>query len=138
MDKINLKEILDGELIDAPMLNTNETYEFAAALTNALAARFQTYGELDAGWDRITDNYLSYLMDNFSMEVIIMCATSALRIHHIDFNSETDTFQRFFEEITPWILSDDSDFEAKRQEPQTEGFGGNFTLRDHHKPEKNQ
>lgn len=113
MDKINLKEILDGELIDAPMLSAEEAYDFATALTNALAARFQTYGELDAGWDRITDNYLSYLMDNFSMEVKIMAATSALRVHDIDFNAETDTFQQFYEEVTPWILSGDEDFAAQ-------------------------
>ena len=110
MDKINLKDILDGELIDSPMLKADESYEFATALTNALAARFQTYGEPDAEWDRITDNYLSYLMDNFSIEVKVMAATSAFRIHHIDFNAETDAFQRFFEEVTPWILSGDDDF----------------------------
>ena len=142
MDKINLKEILDGELIDAPMLNADESVEFATALTNALATRFQAYDGTDAEWDQITDNYLSYLMDNFSVEVIIMAATSALRIHKVSFNSETNTFSEFFEIVCPWIVGEPYKHkeldESLRQEPHTGGFGGNYTLKDHHKPEKNQ
>ena len=112
METINLKEILDGELIDSPPLNASEKYEFAMALTHALAARFKEYGISPDEWDRITDNYLSYLIDNFPIEVNIAAATTAFRVHNIDFNAGTDTFARFYKEITPWLLSGDADFPA--------------------------
>lgn len=149
MDKINLREILDGELIDEPdNLDLSEKLDFAMALTNALAARHSTFNGTPAEWDFITDNYLSYLMDNFPIEIMIAASVRSYRVHHIPFNSETDTFLRLFKEFTLWILSDEYeppkvyigdnqyvDYETweKNKTPSKENYGGNFTLRDHNK-----
>jgi len=151
METIDLKEILDGELIDSPPLNESEKHEFATALTNALVARFQEYGEPDAEWDRITDNYLQYVMDNFPLEIIVGVMILAVRIHGVTFNAETDTFYEFFELVSPWLAGGyenkgvyigdgkwDKEWKPSVPKNLVAGSGGHFTLRDHNMPKKNQ
>jgi hypothetical protein len=150
MDTINLKEILDGELIDEPgNLSGPEKHDFAMALTNALVARYQetlsnrVIEYPDSEWDRITDNYISYVMDNFAIDTIVAAFVLAVRTHQVEFNAETDQFQELFELISPWIVDGgkgvyvgDGKWDKEWKPPakdKVDGIGGHFTLRDHHK-----
>ena len=105
METINLKEILNGELIDEPgNLNAEEKYDFAMALTHALGAMQADYDTHSDEWDCITDNYLSYMMDNFSIEVVVGATIAAFRVHLIGFNVDTEIGQAYFKEYQQWIV----------------------------------
>ena len=147
METINLKEILDGELIDSPQLTLSEKLDFAMALTDALKARHQEFNGSDAEWDVITDNYISYILENFPIDTIIAVMVRGLRTYKIPFNAETDTFSELFEVIAPWIVGDgtewkgvyvgdgkyDKDWKPPEDKNLVAGSGGHFTLRDHNK-----
>ena len=164
MDKVNLKDILDGEITEMPFeLDCVERHEFAIALSDALYTMQETdfpgiandckrtpadivfRSEPDfRGWDVITDNYLAFLLNEankFSVENLVGAFIRAVRIHRVTFNPETETFNEFFEVVCPWIVCgpyEDDGRGVSAQPPQTEGFGGHFTLRGRNKPEKNQ
>lgn len=54
------------------------------------------------------DNFLAFLMDNdFSKDIVVMGLVYALRIKNIEFNSETDTFERFFRATEHLIIQTD-------------------------------
>lgn len=154
MDTINLKDILNGELIDEPgNLSGPEKYDFAMALTNALSAQHQEMTSIraiefpDPEWDCITDNYISYMMNNFAIDTIVAAFVLAIRINQVNFNAETDTFQDLFELMSPWVVDGpaegrgvyvgdgkwDKEWKPSTDQNKIDGIGGHFTLRDHHK-----
>lgn len=57
-------------------------------------------------WDKITDNFLRFMMvpEHFHKEMVIMAAVTAFRRYDLDFNSETKTFNAFFQEYQEWIV----------------------------------
>lgn len=57
-------------------------------------------------WDKLTDNFLTFLMakDHFQKEMVIMAAVTAFRRYSLDFNAETDAFEKFYEDYQEWIV----------------------------------
>ena len=57
-------------------------------------------------WDKLTDNFLSFLMadGHFQKEMVIMAAVTAFRRYNLDFNAETDVFEKFYEDYEEWIV----------------------------------
>lgn len=57
-------------------------------------------------WDKLTDNFLKFLMakDHFQKEMVIMAAVTAFRRYNLDFNAETDAFEKFYEDYQEWIV----------------------------------
>jgi len=125
MEKINLKDILNGKLTKLPCeLNTCERLEFAIALADALAALQQTdfpdvivnpeiqhNKELRIRYNEfaeITDNFILFLLneDNeFSVEHSVAAFLRAIRVHQLHFDSDTDAFCKLYKDISPWIVS---------------------------------
>lgn len=151
VDSVNLKDILTGKSNELPDdLTIDERYTFVRDLATALY-RLQATGEYaNSEWDKITDCYLRILMDKFSIEMQIVSFIHALRVHRVNFNSETDVFTEFYETVSPWIVSDhlprvydgnnsyiSYDEYSKKPQPKDQvgghGCGGSFTLKDHHK-----
>ena len=80
---------------------------YVDALTNALK---EIWGDRKVGddvpenWDQMTDNYLSFIMENFSIELGVYAGIQCLRRHGIDFNSHTDVFDQFFGYVQKYIV----------------------------------
>ena len=57
-------------------------------------------------WDKLTDNFLKFLMKkgHFQKEMVIMAAVTAFRRYNLDFNAETDTFNKFYQDYQEWIV----------------------------------
>lgn len=66
-----------------------------------------------ADWDKVTDTFLEFIMGetkgtkHFTTEMVIMGAVIALRKYDIEFNSDTKTFGKFFENYHKWIVNND-------------------------------
>ena len=59
--------------------------------------------DLPENWNEMTDNYLAFLMENFIAEVRVYGVIMAWRGLQMDFDSTTDTFEKFFEDHHTWI-----------------------------------
>ena len=57
-------------------------------------------------WNKLTDNFLKFLMakDHFQKEMVIMAAVTAFRRYNLDFDAETDAFEKFYEDYQEWIV----------------------------------
>ena len=79
----------------------------ANALTEIWGDRTQPYlGGTDypENWDQMTDNYLTFLDENFTPEMNVYGIIQAWRKHDLDFNSNTEVFGAYYDKYSDWIV----------------------------------
>jgi len=116
----NPRDILEGKVKDLPPnkeVDPSAKYSLMVAMCYVLEQMQEEYKNDDSkkskDWDAVTDTFLTFIMgttkneDHFQAEMVIMGAVVALRKYDIEFNSDTKTFGKFFEEYHKWIVSTD-------------------------------
>jgi len=88
-------------------IDVSAKYSLVIGMCYALSEMKDEYkakGEKE--WDKLTDNFLKFLMakDHFQKEMVIMAAVTAFRRYNLDFNAETDAFEKFYEDYQEWIV----------------------------------
>ena len=116
----NPKDILTGKVTELPPnreVDSSAKYSLMVAMCYVLEQMQEEYKnddkKMSKDWDKVTDTFLEFIMgktkgeDHFLAEMVIMGAVVALRKYDIEFNSDTKTFGKFFEEYHKWIVSTD-------------------------------
>lgn len=76
---------------------------YVEALASALGEIWGDSELDDSERDRVADNYLTFLMENFSVELCTYGFICAIRTHDLVFNTDTDAFDKFFEHVQKYI-----------------------------------
>jgi hypothetical protein len=104
------KDIIMGKV---KKLNTDKAIDVSAKYSLVIALCYvmaelqdETKARSEKEWDKLSDNFLEFLMakGHFQKEMVIMAAVTAFRRYNLDFNAETDTFNKFFNEYQEWIV----------------------------------
>ncbi len=116
----NPRDILEGKVTDLPPnkeVDASAKYSLMVAMCYVLEQMQDEYKHDDKksskDWDKVTDTFLEFIMGktkgeaHFQAEMVIMGAVVALRKYDIEFNSDTKTFGKFFDEYHKWIVSTD-------------------------------
>jgi hypothetical protein len=116
----NPREILEGKVTQLPPnkeVDASAKYSLMVALCYVLEQMQEEYNNDDKktakDWSKVTDTFLDFIMGStkgeahFQAEMVIMGAVVALRKYDIEFDSDTKTFGKFFEEYHKWIVNTD-------------------------------
>jgi hypothetical protein len=106
------RDILSGKIkkLDKPdSIEISAKYALAVNLCYTLR---EMYDDLQAKkqtkeWNKVGDTFLEFMMvpNQFSEEMVIMAAIIALRKYNVDFDTGTETFNKFFDKYHKWILN---------------------------------
>ena len=103
-------DVLEGRVtvLDCT-LDEIQKFAYVNALVFGLAelwgdTKRHDFSSYPKNWDKTTDTFLSFLMENFSIELIVYAGVRSFRTHGIDFNSETDVFSEYFERIQKYLV----------------------------------
>lgn len=116
----NPRDILEGKVKDLPPnreVDASAKYSLMISLCYVLEQMQEDYNNDDKktakDWSKVTDTFLEFIMgrtkgeDHFQKEMVIMGSVVALRKYDIEFDSDTKTFGKFFEDYHKWIVSTD-------------------------------
>ena len=116
----NPRDILEGKVTELPPnkeVDASAKYSLMVALCYVLEQMQEDYRNDDKktvkDWSKVTDTFLDFIMGStkgeahFQAEMVIMGAVVALRKYDIEFDSDTKTFGKFFEEYHKWIVNTD-------------------------------
>lgn len=116
----NPRDILEGKVKELPPnkeVDASAKYSLMVAMCYVLEQMQDEYRNDDKkttkDWSKVTDTFLDFIMGStkgeahFQAEMVIMGAVVALRKYDIDFDSDTKTFGKFFEEYHKWIVNTD-------------------------------
>lgn len=114
------RDILTGKVKELPPnreVDASAKYSLMVALCYAMEQMQEDYQNDDKksnkDWDKVTDTFLEFIMGktkgerHFLDEMVIMGAVVALRKYEIEFNSDTKTFEKFFNDYHKWIVPSD-------------------------------
>ena len=97
-------DVLDGKaknLEDSTQISA--MYSLSASLCYELRTKFQ---EKDKRFNKMLDNFMRYIMDNFTTEIVVLTVRSAITDYGITMNpTEMDTFDEFQEKYGHHVFS---------------------------------
>lgn len=83
-------------------LTTSLCYELKTAYDKSVASKDR---EVTKTWHKASDNFLGFMLDNFTPELVIMGARTAMAIHKLDLNpEEMSNWERFAADYQELIL----------------------------------
>ena len=98
----NPTAILNGTVKTASIKEISAMYSLATSMCYELQSAHQ---KKVSNWDFMADNFFGFMMDNFSTEIVVMGAKTALTNYQLPFDhSKLKNFDRFHEKYGKFII----------------------------------
>lgn len=106
----NPTDILEGKEKDLKIKEISAMYSLVISmcyeLKDALAKMQDKDGKPTADWHKMADNFFRYMMDNFSVELVVMGARVALRTYELPFiPAKLKNFNEFHEKYGKFVIA---------------------------------
>jgi hypothetical protein len=96
-------EVLDGKVKDLKIKEVSAMYSLTTSMCYELRDRAEKKVK---GWDDMADNFFRYMMDNFSTEVVVMGAKTALTNYNLPLDAtKMKSFDEFHKRFGKYVLS---------------------------------
>jgi hypothetical protein len=96
-------QILDGKVKDLEIKEVSAMYTLTTSLCYELRDRA---ANKVAGWDDMADLFFEYMMNNFSTEIVVMGAKTALSTFNLPLDSmKMKSFDEFYKKYGKYVLS---------------------------------
>jgi hypothetical protein len=96
-------EVLDGKVTDLKVKEVSAMYSLTTSLCYELKDRAEKKVK---GWDGMADNFFAYMMANFSTEVVVMGAKTALTNYNLPLDAtKMKSFDEFHKRFGKYVLS---------------------------------
>ena len=96
-------EVLDGKVKDLKIKEVSAMYSLTTSMCYELRDRAEKKVK---GWDDLADNFFRYMMDNFSTEVVVMGAKTALTNYNLPLDAtKMKSFDEFHKRFGKYVLS---------------------------------
>lgn len=97
------EDVLDGKVKDLQIKEISAMYSLTTSLCYELKDRAEKKAK---GWDDMADRFFRYMMDNFSTEVVVMGAKTALTNYNLPLDaSKMSSFDEFHKRFGKYVLS---------------------------------
>jgi len=97
------EDILDGKVKDLQIKEVSAMYTLTTSLCYELKDRADKKVK---GWDAMADNFFRYMMDNFSTEIVVMGAKTALTNFDLPLDAtKMKSFDEFHKRFGKYVLS---------------------------------
>ena len=95
-------DILDGKVKDLNVKEVSAMYSLTTSLCYELKDRAD---KKTKEWDKMADRFFRYMMDNFSTEIVVMGAKTALTNYNLPLDaSKMDSFDEFHKRFGKYVL----------------------------------
>lgn len=99
----NPSDILDGKVKDLKVKEVSAMYSLTTSLCYELKDRAD---KKVSGWDKMADNFFTYMMENFSTEIVVMGAKTALTNYNLPLDaSKMASFDTFHKRFGGYIMA---------------------------------
>lgn len=99
----NPEDILSGKIKKTEIKEISAMYSLATSMCYELQTANQKKVK---NWDNMADNFFGFMMDNFTTEIVVMGAKTALTTYQLPFDaSKLKNFDRFHEKYGKFIIS---------------------------------
>lgn len=96
------EDILSGKIKKTDIKEISAMYSLATSMCYELQSAHQ---KKVGNWDSMADNFFGFMMDNFSTEIVVMGAKTALTNYQLPFDhSKLKNFDRFHEKYGKFII----------------------------------
>jgi hypothetical protein len=102
----NPTEILEGKVKELKIKEVSAMYSLTISMCYELEAAYKKSGsgKLDA-WHKLADNFLRFMMDNFTTELVVMGARTALTQFNLPMvPSKMASFDQFHQKYGKYII----------------------------------
>jgi hypothetical protein len=97
------RDILDGKVKDLQVKEVSAMYSLTTSLCYELKDRAEKKVK---GWDAMADAFFRYMMDNFSTEIVVMGAKTALTNFDLPLDAtKMQSFDEFHKRFGKYVLS---------------------------------
>jgi hypothetical protein len=96
------EDILDGKVKDLQIKEVSAMYSLTTSLCYELKDRADKKSK---DWDKMADRFFRYMMDNFSTEIVVMGAKTALTNYNLPLDaSKMESFDEFHKRFGKYVL----------------------------------
>ncbi len=96
------EDILDGKVKDLQIKEVSAMYSLTTSLCYELKDRAEKKSK---EWDKMADRFFRYMMDNFSTEIVVMGAKTALTNYNLPLDaSKMESFDEFHKRFGKYVL----------------------------------
>ena len=97
------EDVLDGKVKDLKIKEVSAMYSLTTSLCYELKERAERKVK---GWDEMADRFFQYMMTNFSTEIVVMGAKTALSTHSLPLDAtKMKSFDQFHQKYGKYVLS---------------------------------
>lgn len=98
------EEVLDGKIKDLKVKEISAMYSLTVSMCYELKDRLEK--EKPAEWHKSVDNFFAFMMKNFTTEVVVMGARSALTTYNLPIQpNKLKTFDEFHEKFGKYVVA---------------------------------
>jgi hypothetical protein len=96
-------EILDGKVKDLKIKEVSAMYSLTISMCYELQTRHEKRVK---GWDQMADCFFLFMMDNFTTEIVVMGAKTALTNFQLPFDpAEMKEFDEFHDRFGKYVIT---------------------------------